>query len=151
MTFWNHALDSNPILLTVIPFLIVLGADVTLSLPLVSAKVGATVSVTCTVTGETFLGWYNPSGSKITTSTGADIRVESSGNKHKLKFVDVKVSYGSNKYECRGSKNRKTLIVHVPCKYKFFILLFYYYFNQIYIYLCCLSLSQTSRLANPWE
>jgi len=70
------------------------------------------------VTGETFVGWFNPSGSKITTSSSANIRVESSGTEHTLKFVDVKVSYGSDNYECRGSKTQKTLLVHVACKYK---------------------------------
>ena len=104
-------------LLTIIPFWIVLGADVKLSLPLVSAKVGATVSIKCTVTGETFLGWFNPSGSKITTSQSARVRVESSGNGHELKFVGVKVSDGSEKYECRGQSNKETLIVHVPGEY----------------------------------
>ena len=75
--------------------------------------------VTCTVTGETFVGWFNPSGRKITTSSSANIRVESRGTKHTLKFVDVKVSYGSNNYECRGNRTRERLIVHVACKYKF--------------------------------
>ena len=84
------------------------------------------MTVTCNVTGETFLGWFDPGGSKITTSPSADIRVESSGNKHKLKFVDVKVSYGSNKYECRGSNNKETLIVHVACKYKVYIYIVYH-------------------------
>ena len=79
-----------------------------------SAKVGSTVSVKCTVTGETFLGWFNPSGNRITT-------VESSGNEHTLKFAAIKVSDGSNNYECRGSSNKKTLIVQVACKYKVFV------------------------------
>ena len=81
------------------------------------AKVGATVLVTCTVTGEAFVGWFDPSGSKITTSQSARVRVESSGNEHKLKFVGVKVSDGSEKYECRGRPNKKTLIVHVVSEY----------------------------------
>ena len=76
------------------------------------------MSVTCTVTGEIFVGWFNPSGSKITTSSSANIRVESSGSVHTLKFVDIKVSYGSNNYECRGSRTRKSLLLHVACKYK---------------------------------
>ena len=82
-----------------------------------SAKVGATALVTCTVTGEPFDGWFNPSGSKITTSQSARVRVESSGNDHKLKFVGVKVSDGSEKYECRGRTNKKKLIVHVASEY----------------------------------
>ena len=86
------------------------------------------MSVTCTVTGETFLGWFDPSGSKITTSSSAKIRVESRGDNHKLKFVDVKVSYGNDNYECRGRNNKETLIVHVACKYK------------VYYYVLCVPL-----------
>lgn len=79
------------------------------------------MSVTCTVIGETSLGWFNPSGSKITTSQSAKIRVESSGTDHTLKFVDVKVSYGSDKYECRGRNNKETFRLHVACKYEVYI------------------------------
>ena len=83
-----------------------------------SAKVGSTVSVKCTVTGETFLGWFNPSGNRITTSSSANIRVESRGTVHTLKFGVIKVSDGSDNYECRGSINKKQVIVYVACKYK---------------------------------
>ena len=83
------------------------------------------MSVTCTVTGETFLGWFNPSGSKITTSQSANIRVESSGTDHTLKFVDVKLSYGSDKYECRGRNKIETFRLHVACKYEVYIYVVY--------------------------
>ena len=126
----NHEATVPPTLLTGSPFLFLLGADVTLSLPLVSAKVGATASVTCTVTVETFLGWFDPNGRKITTSSTAKIRVESSGNTHKLKFVDVKVSYGGDNYQCRGSSKTETLLVHVACKYKVDIYAVYHFMQK---------------------
>lgn len=78
------------------------------------------------MTGETFVGWFNPSGSKITTSSSANIRVESRGSVHTLKFVDIKVSYGSNNYQCRGSINRETLLVHVACKYKVMYVVYHF-------------------------
>ena len=79
------------------------------------------MSVTCTVTGETFLGWFNPSGSKITTSQSAKIRVESSGTDNTLKFVDVEVAFGSDKYECRGRSNKETFKLYVACKYEVYL------------------------------
>ena len=120
-------------------FLYCLGADVTLSIPVISAKVGTTASVTCTVTGETFDGWYKPDSSKITTSSGANIRVESSGNDHVLKFVDVQLSYGSNNYQCRGSKNTEKFWFHVASKYMSF------HFN---LHVCYPTLLHGGQIAN---
>ena len=87
------------------------------------------MSVTCAVTGETFLGWFDPSGSKITTSQSANMRVKSSLTDHTLKFVDVKVSFGSDKYECRGRNNKKTFKLNVACKYEVYI----YLYNNLFI------------------
>ena len=87
------------------------------------ARVGATASVDCTVTGETFLGWFK-GGIKITNS--AKIRVESNGPKHTLRFDDVQVSDGSDNYECRGSSNKVKLIVQVACKYEVFMYVVYH-------------------------
>ncbi|KAL9965513.1 hypothetical protein ACROYT_G029320 [Oculina patagonica] len=87
-------------------------ADVDIPLPLLSAKIGGNGQVDCFVTGENFIGWFKD-GSKITDSSTANIRVESSGNKHTLRLINVQVSYGSNNYECRGSKNKDTIWVYV--------------------------------------
>ena len=125
----NHEATVPPTLLTGSPFLFLLGADVKLSLPLLSAKVGATVSVTCTVTGETFLGWFND-GKKVTTSPTANIRVISTGNIHTIKFVNVKLSYGGDNYQCRGSSKTETLLVHVACKYKVDIYAVYHFMQK---------------------
>ena len=156
--FWNHTISKAEeyeawISCQIVPkrfdlvykwllnfsFFIVLGADVTLSIPLISAKVGTTASVTCTVTGETFDGWYKPDSSKITTSSGANIRVESSGNDHVLKFVDVQLSYGSNNYQCRGSKNTEKFWFHVASKYMSF------HFN---LHVCYPTLLHGGQIAN---
>ena len=98
---------------------IVLGAKVELSVPLINAKVGTNAFAICTVTAdEEYKGWFMPDGSKITTSLSANIRVESNGKEHKIRFDNVQVSYGSNNYQCRGSKNTVKLQFHVAGKYK---------------------------------
>ena len=90
-------------------------ADVTLSKTQITPSPGKTNSVTCTVTGETFRGWFKPDNTKVSTSKSDKIYVETTGNAHKLKLTDVKVSYGGT-YECRGSLKTASLIVHVECK-----------------------------------
>ncbi|PFX24083.1 neural cell adhesion molecule 2-like [Stylophora pistillata] len=87
-------------------------ADVSLSKSLITPSPGKTNSVTCTVTGETFIGWYKPDGTKVLTSSSEKIYVETTGTKYTLKITAVKVSYGGT-YTCRGSSNSKSLRVHV--------------------------------------
>lgn len=88
-------------------------ATVTLSKTLITPSPGKTNSVTCTVSdGERFIGWFDPAGKKVPTSSSEKIYVETTGNNHKLKLTDVKVSYGGT-YTCKGTTNSESLKVHV--------------------------------------
>ena len=80
-------------------------------------NLGETVTCTCTVSGgETFSGWYKDNN-RISQLESDSVHFTSNGNRHTLKLVSVKVSYGG-KYECRGNSNKPaTLTVEIGGKY----------------------------------
>lgn len=109
--FWSTYLPFLPFF-----YLFFIVATVTLSKTLITPSPGKTNSVTCTVSGgERFTGWFDPAGKKVPTSSSEKIYVETTGNNHKLKLTDVKVSYGGT-YTCKGTTNSESLKVHVECK-----------------------------------
>lgn len=109
--FWSTHLPFLPFF-----YLFFIVATVTLSKNLITPSPGKTNSVTCTVSGgERFIGWFDPAGKRVPTSSSEKIFVETNGNDHKLKLTDVKVSYGGT-YTCKGNTNSKSLKVHVECK-----------------------------------
>ena len=97
-------------------FVTFIGADVSLSASSLRPKPGEEVSTDCTLTGETYDGWFKISdGSRVSSSQSKTVRVETDGSKYTLRFTNVEVSQGGL-YECRGSINRKTFTLNVACK-----------------------------------
>ena len=79
---------------------------------------GNTIQPWCSVTdGETFDGWYDPKGIKITTDKSERKHVESIGDKHTLSIKNVDPAADGGIYQCRGNLNQDSLTVNIGCKY----------------------------------
>lgn len=80
--------------------------------------VGTTISVVCTITGETFDGWYRIGNNarKITTKIDDRINYKSEGDRHTLKIS--KTEDGDHGvYECRAtSGSKKAFTLSILCK-----------------------------------
>ena len=78
---------------------------------------GKTFRVTCTVQGETFVGWFKKDGSKVTSTSSWDkFYVTTQNSVHTLVVKDVVVPDGGT-YQCRGSDSAKNFTLYVECKY----------------------------------
>lgn len=74
-------------------------------------------NITCSVTGETFVGWYNPIGQIIPSDRSKRIHVVDSGDaRHDLIIKAVQLN-DKGTYHCRaGSGTSLPVTVYVECK-----------------------------------
>ena len=85
--------------------------------------VGKTFRVVCTVTDESFVGWFDLTGTQITYIPGPDelpedkYYIEVRGNRYTLVIQHVVVADGGD-YTCRGDKTgNKVFTLFVECRY----------------------------------
>ena len=82
--------------------------------------VGKTFRVVCTVIGESFVGWEDVNGQRVTKVPQPDELPEEKyyrliqGNSHTLVIQNVAVADGGN-YTCRGDKTVKEFTLYVEC------------------------------------
>ena len=102
---------------TINRFFLTAEADISLPLETLVTTKGNSVKPWCDVTGgETFIGWYDPKGSKITSDTSQRKHVESDGTRHYLSLQTIDPASDGGVYECRGDTNKRTLTLKVNCK-----------------------------------
>lgn len=109
----------HPFILGVMAFLLLQKPPVTDAaidmLPNGITTVGKTFRVVCTVIGESFVGWEDVNGQRVTKVPLPDELPEEKyyrliqGNSHTLVVQNVAVADGGN-YTCRGDKTVKSLL-----------------------------------------
>lgn len=76
------------------------------------AAEGSNVLINCSVTAETFKGWFDSKGQKISADLSQRLHVKKNGNLHLLEINTVsKSDYGQ--YECRGERNKTEVMLYV--------------------------------------
>ena len=93
---------------------LMLGGAVKLSHSDDLTQTGQTTRVKCTVTSETFKGWFKSDGTKVPQS--GRVSVSSNADVHTLTITQAQLSDGGT-YKCSGSNNQATYTFYVKCKY----------------------------------
>lgn len=90
------------------------GAEVTIPTDSDKTTAGNTIRPWCDVTGgETFDGWYNPQGEKITTDKTKRVHVESDGTRHNLVLQNIDAVTDGGIYQCKGDTIKREFTLNI--------------------------------------